>query len=340
MPITMRDVSAMAGVSISTVSHVVNNTRAVPDRTRQKVMDAIHATGFMPNTIARSLKRAETRTLGLAIGDISNPYFTAVVHPLEAAAVKAGYTLILTDIGEDPDRETAALQALIGRRVDGLILSPSGAGGAQAIAHAKRNKVPVVQIDRIADRDCDYVVASNQPDMQRLVRHLAQRGHKRIGMLAGLNGLSSTQERIEGYRLGLKDGGIAFDPDLMVTADSSMAPAHATTLKLLALPNPPTALVASNNLMALGALRAIKERRLSVPRDIALVAFDEFEWTDLFQPRLTTIAQPCQEIGEWAVKLMLDRLANPDAPPRHIHVATTLHHRESCGCPADAGPIA
>lgn len=340
MPVTMRDVSAMAGVSISTVSHVVNNTRAVPDRTRQKVQDAIRATGFMPNTIARSLKRAETRTLGLAIGDISNPYFTAVVHALEAAAVRAGYTLILTDIGEDPDRETAALRALIGRRVDGLFLSPSAMGGAEAITHAKRNKVPVVQIDRVADRNCDFVVARNQPDMRRLVRHLAERGHKRIGMLTGLDGLSSTNERILGYQLGLKDGGLSFDPDLMAPADSSMAPAYATTLRLLALPKPPTALVASNNLMALGALRALKERRLSVPRDMALVAFDEFEWTDLFQPRLTTIAQPCQEIGEWAVKLMLDRIADPDAPPRHVQLATTLHHRESCGCPADAGPIA
>lgn len=340
MPVTMRDVSAMAGVSISTVSHVVNNTRAVPDRTREKVMDAIRATGFMPNTIARSLKRAETRTLGLAIGDISNPYFTAVVHALEAAAVKAGYTLILTDIGEDPVRETAALRALIGRRVDGLFLSPSAIGGAEAISDAKRNNVPVVQIDRVADPDCDYVVASNRPDMRRLVRHLADRGHKRIGMLAGLDGLSSTKERIAGYQLGLQDAGLDFDPDLMIPADSSIAPAYATTFKLLALPRPPTALVASNNLMALGALRALKERRLSVPRDMALVAFDEFEWTDLFQPRLTTIAQPCRAIGEMAVNLMLDRIANPDAPPQQVQLATTLHHRESCGCPADAGPIA
>jgi LacI family transcriptional regulator len=335
----MRDVSAMAGVSISTVSHVVNNTRAVPERTRQKVMDAIRATGFMPNTIARSLKRAETRTLGLAIGDISNPYFTAVVHALEAAAVKAGYTIILTDIGEDPDRETAALHALIGRRVDGLFLSPSAAGGAEAIAHAKRNNVPVIQIDRVADRDCDFVVARNRPDMRRLVRHLIDRGHKRIGMLSGLAGLSSTKERIAGYQLGLKDGGIDPDPALMATADSTIAPAHTTTLKLLDLADPPTALVASNNLMALGALRALKERGLRVPDDMALVAFDEFEWTDLFQPRLTTISQPCQEIGEWAVKLMLDRIAAPHAPAQHIQLATTLHHRESCGCPADAGPI-
>jgi LacI family transcriptional regulator len=339
MPVTMRDVSAMAGVSISTVSHVVNNTRAVPDRTRQKVLDAIRATGFLPNTIARSLKRAETRTLGLAIGDISNPYFTAVVHALEAAAVGAGYTLILTDIGEDPDRENAALRALIGRRVDGLILSPSATGGAEAIAHAKRNNVPVVQIDRVADRASDFVVARNRPDMRRLVRHLVKRGHRRIGLLTGLAGLSSTRERIAGYHLGLRDGGLKADRDLMAAAASSIAPAYAATLELLDLARPPTALVATNNLMALGAMRALKERGMRVPGDMALVAFDEFEWTDLFQPRLTTIAQPCKQIGETAVQLMLDRFADPDAPPQHVYLETILHHRESCGCPADAGPI-
>ena len=336
MPVTMRDVSAMAGVSISTVSHVINNTRSVPDRTRQKVLDAIRATGFMPNTIARSLKRAETRTLGLAIGDISNPYFTAVVHAVEGAA---GYTLLLTDIGEDPAREQEALRALIGRRVDGLFLSPSAAGGAKAVAHARSNNVPVVQIDRVADRGCDFVVARNRPDMRRLVRHLAERGHRRIGMLTGLPGLSSTNERIAGYQAGLGDSAIAFEPKLMEPAASSLAPAMQATLRLLDLARPPTALVASNNLMALGAMRALTERGLAVPADIALVAFDDFEWADLFHPRLTTIAQPCERIGETAVQLMLDRIARPKAPPRHVRLPTTLHHRESCGCPPDAGPI-
>ena len=340
MPVTMRDVSAMAGVSVSTVSHVVNNTRAVPDRTRQRVMDAIRSTGFMPNTIARSLKRAETRTLGLAIGDISNPYFTEVVHALEGAAVTAGYTLLLTDIGEDPDREVAALRALIGRRVDGLILSPSAEGGAEVIAHARRNNVPVVQIDRVADRDCDFVVARNSPDMRRLTLHLAALGHRRIGMLTGLPGLSSSKERIAGYRSALAEAGIALDPALMVPAASSHEPARAATHLLMELAEPPTALVASNNLMALGAMRALKDRGLAVPKDVALVAFDEFVWADLFQPRLTTIAQPCRLIGETAVKLLLDRIAEPDTPPRRIHLATTIHHRESCGCPPNAPPIA
>jgi len=340
MPVTMRDVSAMAGVSISTVSHVINSTRAVPEATRERVLEAIRATGFMPNSIARSLKRAETRTLGLAIGDISNPYFTEVVHALEAAAAAAGYTLILTDIGEDPDRERAALHALIGRRVDGLILSPSAAGGAQAIEHAQRNKVPVIQIDRVANRACDFVVARNRPDMRRLVRHLAELGHRRIGMLTGLPGLSSSKERISGYQRGLRDAGIEPDPALMVPAGSSLEPARIATHALIQRAKPPTALVASNNLMALGAMRALVERGLEVPNDVALVAFDDFEWADLFHPRLTTIAQPCRLIGESAVKLMLDRIARPDAPPRHLRLPTTLHHRESCGCPADAGPIA
>jgi LacI family transcriptional regulator len=339
MPVTMRDVSAMAGVSISTVSHVINNTRSVPGATRQRVLDAIRTTGFMPNTIARSLKRAETRTLGLAVGDISNPYFTEVVHALETTAGTAGYTLLLTDVGEDPDREMAALGVLIGRRVDGLILSPSAAGGVKAVEYARKNKVPVVQIDRVATSDCDFVVARNRPGMRRLVRHLAELGHRRIALLAGLSGLSSSRERVDGYRAGLREMGIESDPALIVPAGSSVEPGRTVTHQLMALAKPPTALVASNNLMALGAMRALKELGLRVPEDIALVAFDDFAWADLFQPRLTTIAQPCRQIGETAVKLMLARIAAPDAPAHHVHLRTTLLHRESCGCAADAGPL-
>ncbi len=339
MPVTMRDVSAMAGVSISTVSHVVNNTRAVPEMTRQRVLDAIKATGFLPNTVARSLKRAETRTLGVAIGDISNPFFAEVVHAVEAAARAAGYTVILTDFGEDAEREMAALRALVGRRVDGMILAPSGAGGAEAVAYVRRQGIPLVQVDRVAARGCDSVLASNVPDMRRLVRHLARLGHRRIAVLTGVPGLSSTRERIAGFRAGMKDAGIEPDPALIVPGEFSSEPARAAARALMARPDRPTAIVATNNLMALGAMRALHELGLRVPADIALVSFDDFEWADLFQPRLTTIAQPCARIGDMAVRLLLARIAAPDARPQHVRLPTELKHRESCGCASDAGPI-
>lgn len=335
-PATMRDVAALAGVSISTISHVLNRTREVPEQTRARVIHAVSAIGYTPNSVARSLKRAETRTIGIAIGDITNPHFTAVVDAIENAARERGYTLLLVGIGESEAREASGLDALLGRRVDGLILAPSADGGARAVERVRRHGLPLVQIDRVASTACDAVVSQNAAGARRLTRHLASRGHRRIGMLTGLPGLSSTRERIRGYRAGLRDSGMKFDPALLVSGEYSAGPARRATEALLDQPDPPSAIFASNNLMALGALQAIAGRGLRVPDQMALVAFDDFAWTDLFEPRLTTVAQPCQQIGTNAVRLLLERLAAPDLPPRLVRLPVTFRHRTSCGCPADA----
>ncbi len=335
----MRDVSLLAGVSISTVSHVLNETRPVPEATRTRVLAAISASGYMPNTLARSLKRAETRTLGLAIGDIANPYFTEVVDAVEEVARARGYTVILTDNGESAEREMPGLRVLVGRRVDGLILAPSAEGGAEAVNYALHHKIPLVQIDRTASEGCDYVVAANAEGARRLVAHLAALGHRRIGMLTGLPGLSSTHERIAGYRTALDEAGLPFDPALTAEGQFSPEPARRATHALLAIADPPSALFASNNLMTLGAMRAFSERGLAVPGDIALAAFDDFAWADLFQPRLTTVAQPCRRIGELAVTLLLERMAAPELPPRRLRLPVELRHRESCGCTPGAAAI-
>jgi LacI family transcriptional regulator len=338
-PATMRDVAVLAGVSISTISHVLNGTRAVPQTTRDRVAEAIEATGYTPNSVARSLKRAETRTIGIAIGDITNPHFTAVVDAIEAEARAQNYTVILVGISESAAREIEGLDALLGRRVDGLILAPSADGGSTVLDRVRRHNIPVVQIDRVASADCDAVVVANADGARRLVRHVAACGHRRIGMLTGLAGLSSTRERINGYRAGLRDAGIAYDAKLLACGDYSAEPARRATSELLALPNPPTAIFASNNLMTLGAMQAFADHRLSVPDDIALVAFDDFAWTDLFKPHLTTVAQPCREIGATAVRLLLERLAESGLKPRLVRLPVTLRHRESCGCAAGEGEI-
>jgi len=327
----MRDVSAVAGVSVSTISHVINHTRPVPEPTRKRVLAAIATTGYTPNTLARSLKRSETRTIGLAIGDIGNPYFTEVVHALEGAASAAGYTVILTDVREDPALEMAALAALIGRRVDGLILAPS-AGGAAAVAEARRHGVPLVQIDRVASTGADYVVARNGADLRRMVRHLAALGHMRIAMLSGIDGLSTSRERIDAFLAGMREAGLAHDPALVVCAGFHIESARRATRALLDRRDRPSAIVAGSNLIALGAMRGLSEREVRVPEEIALVSFDDFEWADLFQPRLTTIAQPCARIGQSAMELLLSRIAEPGLPPRRVRLPTALRHRESCGC--------
>jgi LacI family transcriptional regulator len=180
----------------------------------------------------------------------------------------------------------------------------------------------------------DQVCAENIEPMAHLVTHLAGLGHRRIGLVAGLPGFSTTGERIAGYRHGLAAAGLPYDERLLAHGDSESAAAERATEKLLSLAAPPTALVTANNAMTIGALRALRERGLSVPGDLALCCFDDFAWADLFEPRLTAIAQPSKEIGAEAVRLLLDRLTSPDRPARVVRLPCTFVHRTSCGCPA------
>ncbi|KUL68448.1 MULTISPECIES: LacI family DNA-binding transcriptional regulator [unclassified Streptomyces] len=334
---TMADVARSAGVSVATVSHVLNGTRPVLPHTRQAVLDAVDALGYTPNTLARSLVTSRTRSIGLAVSAISNPYFTEILQGVEAAALERGYGLLIADPHDDPRHEREVVQLLHERRVDGMIVAPSP-DPRELLSYLARHKVPAVLLDRVVDLSsdgslvCDQICAESAAPTARLVTHLAGLGHRRIGMVAGLPGLSTTVERLAGYRDGLAAAGLAYDEDLVVQGDSESPGAEQATAALLALASPPTALVTANNAMTIGALRALREHRLSVPGDIALCCFDDFAWADLFSPRLTAIAQPSREIGAEAVRVLLDRLAEPDGPARTLRLPCTFVHRTSCGC--------
>ncbi|MGP2437766.1 LacI family DNA-binding transcriptional regulator [Streptomyces sp. JW3] len=335
---TMADVARSAGVSVATVSHVLNDTRPVLPRTRQAVLDAIEELGYAPNALARSLVTARTRSIGLAVSAISNPYFTEILQGVEAAAVQQGYGLLIADPRDDPRHEREVVQLLHERRVDGLIVAPS-ADPSALVAYLRRHRVPTVFLDRVVEVPADgpphfdQVCAGGAEPTARLVRHLAELGHRRIGLVAGRPGFSTTRERAAGYRDGLRAAGLPYDERLLAHGDSESAGAERATGGLLALPAPPSALITANNAMTLGALRALRARGLSVPGDIALCCFDDFAWADLFTPRLTAVAQPGRESGTHAVRLLLERLADPELPARTVRLTCSLMHRTSCGCP-------
>jgi LacI family transcriptional regulator len=350
---TMADVARSAGVSVATVSHVLNDTRPVLPHTRQAVLDAIDELGYTPNTLARSLVTARTRSIGLAVSAISNPYFTEILQGVEAAALEAGYSLLIADPHDDPEHERKVVQLLHERRVDGMIVAPS-ARPRELVGYLRRHSVPTVFLDRMIGADVlegprmagaatpdgpwyDQVCADSAEPTARLVTHLAGLGHRRIGLVAGLPGLSTTGERVSGYRDGLTAAGLAFDERLLLSGNSESAGAEQATAALLALPDPPTALVTANNAMTIGALRALRRRGLSVPDDIALCCFDDFAWADLFSPRLTAIAQPSRELGGEAVRVLLGRLDDPRRPARTVRLPCTFVHRTSCGCPEEPG---
>ncbi|MFI0230504.1 LacI family DNA-binding transcriptional regulator [Streptomyces sp. NPDC017086] len=354
---TMADVARSAGVSVATVSHVLNGTRPVLPRTRQAVLDAVDALGYTPNTLARSLVTSRTRSIGLAVSAIGNPYFTEILHGVETAALEAGYSLLIADPHDDPRHERRAVQLLHERRVDGVIVAPS-ADPRDLVGYLRRHAVPAVFLDRLVTARTteglppgdtsaaptasayrfDQVCAESSAPTALLVTHLAGRGHRRIGLIAGLPGLSTTDERVAGYRVGLAAAGLEYDERLLLSGRSESDGAGRATAALLGLPEPPTALVTANNAMTIGALRALRRHGRSVPDDIALCCFDDFPWADLFSPRLTAIAQPSRELGAQAVRVLLDRLAEPDRPARTVRLPCAFVHRTSCGCPEDPGP--
>lgn len=328
--VTMRDIAEEAGVSTATVSHVLNNTRRVNAETAAAVREAVQRTGYVNDGVARAMRTGVSRTIGLAMSAISNPYFGDVVHSIEELLTQQDYSLLLADTHDDPDSERRAMTDLLRHRPAGVILAPS-AHPDHAVKAAAARGIPLVCIDRVLP-GVDFVGVENQHAVQRMVGHLISIGHRRIAMVSGLRGLTTSEERIDGYTERMDQAGIHVAPDLILQGDSRGSVARTAVSVAMASIDRPTALVVGNNQMTIGTMRALRDLGLTVPGDVAIVAFDDFEWSDLFSPRLTAVAQPEKEMAATAVSLLLDRMSNPMAAVRQIRLAPVLNHRDSCGC--------
>ncbi|HEV7652249.1 MAG TPA: LacI family DNA-binding transcriptional regulator [Actinophytocola sp.] len=330
----MRDVARLAGVSITTVSHVVNSTRSVAPDTKAKVLDAIEHTGYTGDAIARSLVTGGTRSLGVAISLVANPCFAELLAAIEHETTRSGYTLVLADTHDEPAAEQSAVRTLRSRRVDGLILTPSPRASGTVLPELRTVGIPTVLLDRLTtSQDIDQVGPENVSATSGLVRHLADLGHRRIGMISGAPGLATSSERVLGYRLGLGRSRLTWDESLVASGESAPGPAAAALDSLLDLPDPPTAVVAGSNTMLSGVLHACRRRGVRIGSDLAVVGYDDVEWADLLDPPITTVAQPLAEMGRTAVRLLLDRIADPGRPAVTKRLPTTFVHRRSCGCP-------
>jgi LacI family transcriptional regulator len=329
----MAEVARRAGVSVSTVSHVVNRTRFVSPEKAKIVESTISLMGYQLNGLARSLKVASTNSVGLAISAISNPYFSDIICAVEAECARLGLMVFLSDTQEDPERELEVVRAFHHRRVDGIILAPSGSA-SRTTSYLADNNIPCVLIDRFVDGRFDQVGVENQSAMHMLIEHVVSFGHQRIGLVAGQPGLATTRERVEAFRAALASNGLQAAEDYISAENVSTAFAAKSTNAMLSLALPPTALVTGNNMTTIGAVRAIREKGLVVPRDLSLVGFDDFEWADCFEPRLTLVAQPCNEIGRQAAALLSERISSVISTPRSVRLKATLCVRESCARPA------
>jgi LacI family transcriptional regulator len=325
---TMRDVAEHAGVSLKTVSRVINAESGVASTTAERVTDAIAALGFRRNDLARSLRQGRSSsTLGLVIEDVANPFYSAIAQAVEAAARERGFMLITGSCEEDPEREHELVQSLLRRRVDALLLVPAG----HDHAYLRRELVdgtPVVFLDRPpAGIDADCVVLDNHGGARSGVEHLVANGHRRIALVADPEGLSTATERLAGYREALAAAGIAIDPELVRLDSHDDAQAEAVVRELLALDpaRRPTAIFTGNNRHTVGALRALR----GLEHEIALVGFDDFELADLLAMPTTVVRHDSKRMGELAAARVFARLDGDDAPARRIVVPTELVVRGS-----------
>jgi len=331
--VTMKDVAQLAGVSITTVSHVVNGTRAVAAETKERVLDAVAKTGYTGDVIARSLVTGGTRSLGVAISLVANPYFAELMQAIESEATAAGYTLLLVDTHDEAETEEYSIRMLRARRVDGLLLTPSPGAVSTVLPELRRLNIPTVLVDRLpGNQPIDQVGPENVQAMSALVQHLGELGHRRIGMISGAAGLTTSSERELGYRLGLGRAGLPWDPDLVASGESTTAQGGVALARLLSLAAPPTAVVAGNNAMMVGVLQEARRRQLKIGTDLAVVGYDDVEWADLVDPPLTTMAQPIADIGRTAVRMLLARIQDPSREPQTVRLPAKLMHRQSCGC--------
>ncbi len=337
---TIVDVAKAAGVSATTVSHVINGTRFVSEATVDRVRAAMAELNYRPNVIARSLRTRETRTVGLVVSDVTNPFFTSIVRTIEDEMLKVGYNIMLCDTDEKPEREETYLNLLVGKRVDGLIVAPSS-GNADLLNDAIQQGTPIVLLDRyIQGVSADVVLSDNGEGAFDAVKYLAGLGHRRIGIVAGRLEVSTGADRLEGYERALSDHGIPVNQELVAIADFKRETAHEKARHMLSLERRPTALFVCNNVMTAGVMAAIRELRLRVPEDISVVGFDDSDWAALMNPSLTVVAQGIDELGQRAADLLLRRISRgPVKNPRRIMVKPRLIVRDSCAPPAGGGSV-
>ncbi|GER17722.1 LacI family DNA-binding transcriptional regulator [Variovorax boronicumulans] len=329
---TIKDVALQAGVSVTTVSHVVNDTRHVSAKVRERVELAIRELGYVPNAMARSLKSNTTSTLGMLIPNSSNPYFAEIVRIVEDRCFGAGYTLVLCNTDDEPRRQSVYLQVLAERRIDGLIVVSTGADEDDSLATQLRGlRIPTVLVDReIADPACDLVETAHMQGGLLAVRHLLSLGHKRIACIGGPLGVTSSEQRIEGWRMALAETGSAPNADALLwrggfTSQGGYEAMHA----ILRTEQKPSAVFVCNDLMAIGALRAAHESGVRVPDELSIVGFDDIELSAYTSPPLTTVAQPKERIGALAVDMLLERMGGKRRDARKVVLQPELRVRAS-----------
>ena len=331
--VTIKDVARQAGVSAMTVSRVINGAASVSPGTRARVEQAIAQLGYVPSRLARGLSARRTGTLALIVPDVANPFFTLIVRGAEDVARRAGYRMILCDTRADLQLEGEVIEEMIAHRVEGILIAPVSDRSRDHLRRLARFDVPFAVVDRtVSGVDADTVLGDSTAGARRLVEHLISLGHRRIGMIVESDAVSTARDRRRGYEAALRAAGLDAASDLVVVTSVDPEGGRAGMSRLLELDPPPTAVFTVNNLVALGAIEAVRAAALEVPEDVALVCFDDIEYASRLHPFLTVMAQPAETFGTLGTQLLLERIEGRG--PRHARTVVLPAQfvvRRSCG---------
>jgi len=332
MASTMRDVAERAGVSPVTVSRVINGHASVRPATRARVQKAIEDLHYVPDQLAGSLRSRQTGTLGLLLPTIANAFWTTIARGAEDEAEARGYSVFLCNSDDDPAKESRYLDALLGRRVDGIVVVPT-AGGAPQLRRVQQRQMPIVQVHRrLDDLETDSIRADNRGGAAALTAQLLALGCRQIAFLGAETTISPARDCLGGYRATMARSGVPIDPGLVMLGRASPETGYALVLELLRKLRP-EALCIGNGRLAVGALHALQEVGLRVPDDIRVGTFHNIAALDAFSPSLITAVQPAYAIGRRGAQCLLDRIAGLDTPPVDVLLPVTITARPF----ADAG---
>lgn len=329
MSVRLKDVASKAGVSVATVSHVVNNTKPVSEKTKARIEAAIKELSYTPNFLAKSLKENRSKVIGLIIPDISNYYFTEIASIIEQRLNDAGYNMILCNSNENLELEIQHIQQLKAYMVSGMIIAPTTMDFDYRKLVASQD-YPIVFIDRkLSTLQGDSIIADGACAVEEAVSYLIKKGHKRIGFIGANRGLSTTANRFLGYQNALKKNGIPLDSSLCVFGEPKINPAMSLCSQLFSQTNI-SALLVSSSLMSIGAVQFFTKNNIKIPEQIALIGYDDYIWSTITAPPLSTIKQPTSEIGYKAAETMLNRLEKGNTPITEILLNSEFIIRESC----------
>jgi len=326
----MTDVAKLANVSTATVSRVIQNPEAVKEKTRVKVLQAIEELNYQPNILARYFRRTETKTILVMVPSIMNNVFPQMIAGIDLVASQSGYKVLLGNTYQEPDKAYSYIEELKQKQVDGMILLTTRLD-YQMISDLANDYPVVLASDYIEGLTAPTVAIDNISSARDAVEHLLQLGHRRVGMITGPLDIPLSRDRLKGYRQSLLEHDIAVESVLIQEGDHSFESGYNQMNKFLALDKTPTAIFAANDSMAMGAIKAVKAHGLRVPEDVAVVGFDNIQFSEIFEPALTTMAQPLLEMGKRSMELLLKQIKGEPLTKKQLVLDTKLIIRDSCG---------